>query len=287
MFEITVRFIVLVTVAIFVASLVSFWRLVHPTPIVGTRIPSDVGMEAKEISLETEDEVKLSAWFIEPEPRPESAIVILHGYPAERSDMLGIARELYPNFTLLLLDMRSFGKSDGTTTFGVLEVLDIKSAIDELEKRNYGRIGVFGFSMGGAAGLMAAAQDSRIAAVASYGSYSSLKQLGRELYGFVPGLNYILTELIALWGHFLLGIDATRQSPIVAAEQIIVPVMLMHAKNDELISVMHVQKLADALSHNKEVVLHLYDGPHGYLPTEFGDNVRDFFTKHIITKQRP
>lgn len=281
MLETAVRFILLVAVAIVAASLLSFWRFVHPTPIIGTRIPSDLGMKAEEISLRAEDGVKLSAWLIEPEPKPKAAIIILHGYPAERSDMLGIARELYPHFTLLLLDMRSFGKSEGTTTFGVREVLDANTALYELERRGYSHIGVFGFSMGGAAGLMAAAQDPRITAVASYGSYASLKQLGRELYGFVPGLNYVLTELMSLWGRLFLGIDATKESPLRAAKDINVPTLLMHAKNDEQISAAHAQKLAENLSHNESATLRLYDGPHGYLPPEFGDHIRDFFIQYL------
>jgi uncharacterized protein len=284
MLETTVRILVIITATIIATSFVSFLRFVYPTPFVGTRVPSDFGMNAQDIILTTEDKIKLSAWLIEPNPKPEAAVIVLHGYPAERSDMLGIARELYPNFTLIILDMRSFGKSEGTTTFGVREVLDVSAALNELEGRGYSHIGIFGFSMGGAAGLMAAAKDSRIDAVASYGSYSTLKQLGRELYGFVPGLNYMLTELMALWGRLFLGIDASRQSPLQSARDINVPVSLMHSKYDEQISISHALKLIDALSHNKKAKLRLYDGPHGYLPPEFGDHIRDFFTQHLLTK---
>src|SRR5438046_2249802 len=95
----------------------------------------------------TDDGLKLAAWLV---PRPGApAVILLHGYPADKADMLPIAARLAPRFTVLLLDQRYFGRSEGRlTTLGFRERRDLGRAVDFLATRGVGAVGVFGFSLG-------------------------------------------------------------------------------------------------------------------------------------------
>src|SRR5207244_10777079 len=96
------------------------------------------------------------------------ALVLLHGYPAEKADVLPIAAALAPRFTVLLLDQRYFGQSGGrATTIGYRERGDLRRAIDVLAARGFNEVGVFGFSLGGAVALLAAAADPPLRPAAS------------------------------------------------------------------------------------------------------------------------
>jgi len=87
---------------------------------------------------------------------------------------------VYHGYNAFLFDFRAHGESEGSScSLGLYEQSDLKAALDCLTKRDDidpERIGIFGFSLGGAIALMAAANDKRIAAVLSDSSFDSLKE---------------------------------------------------------------------------------------------------------------
>ena len=72
----------LVIAGFLVASLAGFWLAVRPPRLVIPFRPSDYKLPAEEVTLTTGDGLRLSAWLI-PGARA-AAIILLHGYPAER-----------------------------------------------------------------------------------------------------------------------------------------------------------------------------------------------------------
>jgi len=264
-----------------IVSLWSFWIVVRPPRIILERTPADFNLPADEVTITSEDGLKLSAWLIHSMGSMDKAIILLHGYPAEKSDMLFIASSLYPDFSLLLLDLRYFGESEGKlTTFGIRERGDIKKVINYLESRGYSRIGIFGFSLGGAVGILTGAEDTRVRAISSYASYADLRVLGRELYRNLLVLKYPLVELIHLWGLLAFGESFMEVSPENAARTLNVPVFLIHSKEDEQIPFTHAVRLQDALSKNKNTEFYFIEtGLHGELPLDFNSRLKDFFTR--------
>jgi predicted alpha/beta-fold hydrolase len=79
-------------------------------------------------------------------------------------------------YSLLMFDFRAHGESGGDwCTLGRNEPLDVLSAVNWLSERYPGMpLGALGFSMGGAACLLAAAEDERLAAVASHAGFADL-----------------------------------------------------------------------------------------------------------------
>jgi dipeptidyl aminopeptidase/acylaminoacyl peptidase len=264
-----------------VVSLLSFWLAVRPPRLSIPLGPGDVGLTVEAVTITADDGVQLAAWLV---PRPGApAIVLLHGYPAEKADLLPIAAALAPRFTVLLLDQRYFGQSGGhATTLGLRERRDLRRAIDFLAARGFDRVGVFGLSLGGAVALMAAADDPRIRAVAAYAPFADLRSLAYGLYGWLWYLKYPFVGLLRGWSLVFFGHDLTAVSPVRAAAAITVPVLLVASREDEQIPFEHAERLRRALAGNPRSEFVFTDrGRHGELPRGFESSLARFFLLYV------
>ena len=248
-------------------SLVSFWLAVRPPRIAIPLRPDEFRLAVEEVTITAGDGVKLAAWLAARPGAP--ALVLLHGYPAEKADVLPIAAALAPRFTVLLLDQRYFGASGGrATTIGFRERGDLRHAIDYLAARGFGEVGVFGLSLGGAVALLAAAEDDRIRAVAAYAPFGMLK------YPFVA--------LLRGWSLLFFGHDITAVSPERAAARLSIPVLLVASRTDAQIPFAHAERLRRALAQNPRAELVALDrGRHGELPTGFEARLAEFFLLYV------
>ena len=70
-------------------------------------------------------------------------MIVLHGYPYDKGNALGVTPFLHDEFDLVLFDFRYFGASEGTsTTVGHRERLDVLAAVDHLRSKGVRSIGV-------------------------------------------------------------------------------------------------------------------------------------------------
>ena len=272
----------LLLVAGFVAlSLLGFVMAVRPPRLTVAVRPEDVNLRVESVVIHTTDGLRLAGWLA---PRPGApAVILLHGYPAEKSDLLSLAAALHPRFTVLLVDFRYFGESEGqVTTLGFRERDDVRRAVDLLHARGLTPVGVFGFSLGGAVALLAAADEPRIRAVAAYAAFADLRTLGLELYAYLWPLRDPFVRLLRLWARLFLGADVTRPSPAEAAARLDVPVLLIHSRQDEQIPFAHAERLRQALAGNRATDFAFLDrARHGELGLDLERRVADFFTEHL------
>ncbi|HKV27647.1 MAG TPA: alpha/beta fold hydrolase [Candidatus Acidoferrales bacterium] len=102
-------------------------------------------------------------------------IVLCHGYGSQRADILTLVTALQEHqFNVFLFDFAGHGAVPGRTSLGYLETQELLAAIKGLGNRediDRSRFGVWGTDLGAYAGLAAAAQDSRIEAVAADSVY--------------------------------------------------------------------------------------------------------------------
>jgi uncharacterized protein len=262
-------------------SLVSFWLAVRPPRIAVPLRPDEFRLPVEDVTITAADGVKLAGWLAARPGAP--ALVLLHGYPAEKADLLPIAAALAPRFTVLLLDQRYFGASGGgATTIGFRERGDLRRAIDFLAERGFRDVGVFGLSLGGAVALLAAAEDSRIRAVAAYAPFADLRSLAYDLYGWLWVLKYPFVGLLRGWSLVFFGHDITAVSPERAAATITVPVLLIASRADEQIPFAHAERLRKALAGNARAELMTTDrGRHGELPAGFESRLAEFFLLYV------
>jgi dipeptidyl aminopeptidase/acylaminoacyl peptidase len=255
-------------------SLAAFWLVVRPPRLAAPLTPADVGLRVEAVRLAAPDGVRLAGWLVERAGRP--GVILLHGYPANKADLLPLAATLAPHFTVLLMDLRFFGDSGGrVTTLGHRERHDVVQAVQWLARRGAEPVGVFGLSLGGAVALLAAAEEPRIRAVAAYAPFADLRLLGRETYG--P-----LAVLMRLWGRLFLGADITRPAPVEAAARLAVPVLLAASREDEQIGFRHAERLRQALAGNPKADFHFLErGRHGDTGADFPRRLVEFFRAHL------
>ena len=270
--------------AFLLASLGSFWLAVRPPRLAIPLRPADYRLAVEDVVIRADDGVRLAGWFL---PRPGApAVVLLHGYPAEKADLLPLATALAPEFATLLVDQRYFGQSEGAaTTLGFRERGDLRRVLDFLDGRGAPAIGVFGFSLGGAVALLTAAEDPRIDAIAAYAPFADLRTLGRELYGWMWLARYPFVEAILLWSRLVFGADISRPSPLEAAARVTVPVLLVHSRQDEQIPFAHAERLRAALTANRRAEFDVMPrGRHGELPAGFEGRLAGFFRRALASR---
>jgi len=267
--------------AFLVASLAAFALAVRPPRLAIPLKPSDYRLAVEDVTIVAADGARLAAWWLPRAGAP--AVVLLHGYPAEKADMLPIAAALAPRFAVLLVDLRYFGRSEGgVTTLGHRERGDLRIALDFLEARGARPAGVFGFSLGGAVALTTAAEDGRIRAVAAYAPFADLRVLGEELYAWLWLAKRPLVGSMRLWGRLFLGADITRPAPREAAARLAIPVWLIHSRRDEQIPFRHAELLREALAQNPRAEFEfMARGHHGEMPPDFDARLLRFFSRAL------
>jgi pimeloyl-ACP methyl ester carboxylesterase len=216
----------------------------------------------EEIDLIARDGVRLHSWLFRAHGAT-AAEVILHGHGGNKHTTLPLARMLYPEYTVLLLDHRGHGESDGArTTIGYEERLDVHAAVDLLEERGLGPVGIFGMSMGGATAILAAAEDPRIVAVVADSAFARLRwavQQSAVLRGYPslisPGIAFLgcLTTALHL-RHRMRAFDPVEVIARIAPR----PLLLMHGIDDEVIPVASAHALFARAGEPKD--LWLVDG---------------------------
>jgi dipeptidyl aminopeptidase/acylaminoacyl peptidase len=270
--------------ALLALSAWTFLMAIRPPRLVIPGTPAEYRLAAESVTLRAADGVALAAWLVPAAPaRPEAPVVVLlHGYPASKSDLLPIAGALHPQLAVLLVDFRYFGESGGrATTLGHRERADLRAAVDFLVARGHTRIGVFGYSLGGAVALLGAAEDARIRAVAAWAPFADLRLLGRDVYAIFGPLKYPLVELMILWSRLFLGADITRPSPESAAARLTIPVQITASRHDEQIPFAHAERLQRALASNARAEFHIGSGLHNDRARGFEAGLAAFFAKAL------
>jgi len=255
---------------------------IHPPKIITRLEPPDLGLEYEEVTFKSTDGIKLSGWFI-PNNKTKATVIVMHGYPADKANLLGIAEFLAKDFNVFLFDFRSFGQSEGKyTTAGYLEKNDLLGAIKYLEKeKNITKIGLYGFSLGGAVAL--ATNHSNVKAIVTDSTYAKLKHMLEHMYRIFFIFKYPLAYLTKLYGILFLRINVDDASPVDNIQNLKVPILLIHAERDSQIPVNEAYLLHDA---NKKAELWIVEKAehgmtHSINPLKYEKKVVEFFKENV------
>jgi len=94
--------------------------------MVSSITPRNLNMPYEQVSFTTADGLSLRGWFILSGKRAAKTLILLHGYPADKGNILPALAFLHADFNLLLFDFRYLGESDGSySTAGAKEVEDL------------------------------------------------------------------------------------------------------------------------------------------------------------------
>jgi len=275
--------VVILAVTLLLVPALGLFQSVRPKKFASQTTPQLFGLPFEPVRLKTADGVSIAGWFIPRQGEPtRAAVIMLHGYPADKGDLLPRAALLTRDFNLLLIDFRYFGESGGSyTTAGAREVDDLLAAVEFLRQRGLDQIGVFGFSMGGAVALMALDRSDAIYAVASEGAYAELGSMTEALYANYGPLKKPLARLTGLYATVFLGIDPFKVSPAATAGRSNRPVLLMHATDDAVVPFQQALLLQQALAGNPRAETVFFAGGHGQSANEVVERLKEFFIANL------
>ena len=263
-------------------SLLGFITSIKPQKFISRTTPADLGFEFEKVSFSTKDGVKLLGWFIPNQFDTAKTIILLHGYPADKGDILPALAFLNRRYNLFLFDFRSLGESGGKiSTAGAKEKEDLLAAIGFLKSRGIEEVGVWGFSMGGAVALMTARDAPEIKAIVSESSYASLDLMARELYR-IPVVKYLLAYLTGFWSKIFIGVNLKDVSPVEGAKGLEIPILLLHSKNDRVVPFNNALLLQEALKENPRAEFWFEENlGHGQLGSEYEKRIETFFKENL------
>ncbi|MCM8766585.1 MAG: alpha/beta hydrolase [Candidatus Omnitrophica bacterium] len=281
-----IRILIDFLIIIFLLSLIIGVRAVMPPRLSIFLTPKDIGLPYENITLKTEDGKKLIGWLIYSE-KSKGIIICLHGYPANKSDILPVVEFLYPEFSLLLFDFRAHGESQGKVCyFGLKEFLDVKSAIDFIknnEKVKNLPIGVWGYSFGGAVGIISAAKYKDIKSLVTDSAFANFPDMVKNYYKNLGPLKYIFSSFSIFLGRHVFRSDFKLNSPENFISSLTCPILIIHSRNDDFVPFVHAEKLYEKANQPKEI--YIVEGPHTGLDraytNEYREKVKNFFEKYL------
>jgi fermentation-respiration switch protein FrsA (DUF1100 family) len=213
-------------VALVVGLLAIESRLIYYPIREHAAVPSDYGLRAEDLRIETEDGVALHAWWVRGDGR--RALLYFHGNAGNISHRLDRAQQVTRRFGLdiLLVDYRGYGKSGGKPSEAGL-YRDARASYRAAIARGFapGDIILFGESLGCAVAVQLALEEP-CAAVILETPFLSVPALARRYYPFVP--------------RFVIRTRFDTESKV---SRLTVPKLFLQAERDEIVPAHHARRL--------------------------------------------
>ena len=237
--------------------------------------------------------------MIEPEirERPQEimpCVIYLHANASSRIEGLHIRRFLLKrNINLCVFDFQGSGMSEGDyISLGYHEKHQVKNIVDFVEKYpGVGKIGLWGRSMGAATSLIYTSMDKRIKATVADSPFGDFRKLAKEMVLNqikVPG--FLIEGAISIIGKSVKnrnGMDINEIKAIEAVKKCDVPVIFIHARDDELVPYHHSEDLLSNYNGKIKEIKSVNGGHNGRRPSSLMEYVGDFFAQHLESGYNP
>lgn len=269
------------------------WGFLHPRHRPLTTDPqAALSLPFEPVSFPSHDPapVLLKGWYTPAAPgnHPRGVIVLCHGYPGNRTDMMPPVGYLHrAGFATLAFDFRGLGESGGQTSIGLREPGDVIGAVDYLKARADTRalpVGLLGISMGAATVLRAGAEDARVGAVLADSPYADLSHAITERFRAYIGPGSALVAPGVQWtGETLVGVHTGDAAPLTVVSKISPRALfLIHGTADRLIPVSDSRLLLTQAGPPKQLWIvpgagHV--GAYAMHPSEYERRAINFFAR--------
>lgn len=254
--------------------------------------PSRISTRHEPWSAVCEDGVKLKGWFfpsvsVEAGPRP--LIVLVHGLGQSRQSLAGQARGLVElGYNVLLFDLRGHGESDPERiSLGHRERRDLRAVLKWAGKHGFPpeRTGWVGYSMGGAALLMEAADNPKIRVVAVDSAFGNLPEVLDPQLSVESGLPRFFNPGILFAAAWLFDTPVADLLPAESARKWRDrPLLLIHGEADRLVPKRQAQAIARAAGPTCQTVFvphACHCGAYKYDPRSYVNRLDQFFREHL------
>lgn len=230
--------------------------------------PAEHGMAYEDVSLMTDDGLRLHAWFI-PTAEPRGVLLFFHGNAgnlSHRIESIRIFRDL--GLSVFIVSYRGYGRSEGRPgEEGTYR--DARAAWrylrDEREVPS-SRIVLFGRSLGASVAAWLAARENP-GAVVLESAFMSAPDLGAELLPWLPVRQLLRFEY------------DTRA----AVRDIHAPLLVIHSRDDEIVPFRHGEAVFEA-ANGPKTFLEIHGGHNdGFLRSlpSYEQGLRAFLDTHL------
>jgi dipeptidyl aminopeptidase/acylaminoacyl peptidase len=249
------------------------------------RAPDDsVTLGLTDVSFPSRNRTALRGWYVP--SRNGAAIVLVHGSGSDRSSMLSELRFFVgKGFGILAFDLPGHGESEGEVTFGLAPAEAVQGAADFVVRQSDvhdGRVGVAGFSYGGAIVARAAASDCQMRAVALIAAPGdAITQTRLEYAPYGRAAQFGAFAVYRIRGIDLRGERALDYVGKIAPR----PLLIVGSAEDTTVPLSEIEALV-AAAHEPKRYVRIPHGAHGryaeadstYLPT-----LGQFFESALLT----
>jgi len=235
--------------------------------------------------------------FIEPElkDRPFDimpCVIYVHANASSRVEGINIKRYLLKNYiNICIFDFEGSGYSEGEyISLGYHEKNQLRNVVDFVEKYpGVGDIGLWGRSMGAATTLIYASMDKRIKAIVVDSPFSDFRKVAKETVLnqiHVPG--FLVEGAISIIGKSVFkknGMKINDIKAIDAVKKCKIPVIFIHARDDEIVKFQHSLDLFNNYSGNEKELKEVAGGHNGRRTPAILESVGKFFARNLINEK--
>ncbi|MBN1485864.1 MAG: alpha/beta fold hydrolase [Chloroflexia bacterium] len=210
------------------------------------------------VVLHSADGVALSALLLEGDGETLVIVAPAFAHTKRSPEVIQLAQDLAGEFDLLVLDLRGHGQSGGAYRFDLASVVpDIHAAASWAQQQGYRQIGLVGFSLGGAAGILQQSRYHNLQSLVSVGCPATAEVADT----FQPWMWSGAGRLLFRWG---LGVEVAppppeRQEapwPVQVVQQIApVPLLIVQGQHDRIVPAAISQTLYQAAHEPKAYLL--------------------------------
>lgn len=210
------------------------------------------------LQLETTDKKRIVATHYSADR--SKVIILAHGFFNNKDAYLfkKIAKDLFESYDVIAFDFRGHGKSSGLFSWTTHETKDLEAVIQYAKTKKYERIGVLGFSLGAAVGLIAASEHGGIDAVIAVSAPFDFAAI--DYHFWEPEM---LEDLKLNIGYKGKGKGVRPGNPFLSKVKPLdiiekvspTPVFFIHGSKDWLIKPVHSEKLFDKAGEPKRILI--------------------------------
>ncbi len=224
-------------------------RIVQPRRELPERSVPDLGVEHEDFTIPSGDH-ELAAWLLRPGVRhPDEPLILLaHGWGASYGTVLQLAEPLARDgHDVLLFDARGHGRNEPVPYVTVRHFRDdVIAAVRYAHERFPDRsLLLIGHSMGGAAGVLAAAEGAPIDGLVLIASPADVLRVTAEFLtdrGYPGGL---MVSILRPFWWLRVGGTFRSLTPSRRIRELDVPILIIQPENDERVHREHADRLAE------------------------------------------
>ncbi len=234
--------------------------------------------------------------FIEPELKDRPCdimpcVIYVHANASSRLEGINMKRYLLKNYiNICAFDFEGSGYSEGEyISLGYHEKNQLRNIVDFVEKYpGVGDIGLWGRSMGAATTLIYASMDKRIKAIVVDSPFSDFRKVAKETVlnqVHVPG--FLVEGAISIIGKSVFKKNGMKINDIKAIEAVKkckIPVIFIHARDDEIVKFQHSLDLFNNYAGNEKELKEVVGGHNGRRTPVILESVGRFFARHLVNE---